>query len=557
MSFDVVDFHLAGGLLHFLQVILGIVVASFAVAFLISVAKYGKRGGPLFVQGLQQAGVDFSRTSLRRIWALALLTWHESTRKKALYVFVVFAIMIMFAGWFLRSSLDRPDLQVKVYVSFVLTVISWLTLPVVLLLACWGLPADIKNRSLHTVVTKPVRRHEIVVGRFVGFSMVGTLVLLVMGTIGYFWTVGQVPAAAREELVGRVPIYGDMSFSNRQGQRSEIKLSDDEPSNLELAGVNVGDIWEYRSYIEGGTRSRTFYDFKNINVNEIRRQGEFRIEYNFEAFRSHKGDIDKRLLCRLTIENQTPDENGQKLRVPLPIFEVKEFSNKGADKTITLGETIVYNEEATNEERTINLYDDLLKGGNITVEVQCLDQGQYLGMARPDLYIRMPDHSFASAYFRALFGIWLQMTLIIVIGVTASTFVKGPVATLLTFGMLAVGTGLSDLMQGLVKGTQEGGGPFESAYRMFMHLNPSVDVEAGMLATLMKFVDSIAIWFLWTVQHLFPQFKYYNMVPYVANGFEVPWGAALLPSIAVTLAFVIPCLILGYFAMQLREMEAK
>ena len=73
----------------------------------------------------------------------------------------------------------------------------------------------------------------------------------------------------------------------------------------------------------------------------------------------------------------------------------------------------------------------------------------------------------------------------------------------------------------------------------------------------MKAVDSAAIGFLWVVQHLFPDFDYYNTIQFVANGFDVPWEAALLPSIAITLAFVISCLILGYFSLQLREMEAK
>ena len=87
-----------------------------------------------------------------------MLTFTEAVRRKALLVFVVFAALFMFAGWFLTGATARPDMQVKVYVSFVLTAIGWLLLPVALLLACWVLPEDIKARSLHTVVTKPARR---------------------------------------------------------------------------------------------------------------------------------------------------------------------------------------------------------------------------------------------------------------------------------------------------------------------------------------------------------------------------------------------------------------
>jgi len=44
----------------------------------------------------------------------------------------------------LNSDL-RADLQVKNAVSFALTTISWLAIPVVLLLSCWGIPEDIDS----------------------------------------------------------------------------------------------------------------------------------------------------------------------------------------------------------------------------------------------------------------------------------------------------------------------------------------------------------------------------------------------------------------------------
>ncbi|MBL4883427.1 MAG: hypothetical protein JKY95_02675 [Planctomycetaceae bacterium] len=541
MSFDVVGFDLTEGIIHFLKVFGGVLAAALFAAFLISILKNGVSGAGLFFKGLGRGCSDFLQTSPKRVWAITVLTWREASRKKALFVFVIFALLLMFAGWFLKGSVDRPDLQIKNYISFILRAITWLTLPVMLLLSCWGIPTDIKNRSLHTVVTKPVRRQEVMLGRFFGFTLVGSVVLSVMGITGYYWTVGQVPQEARAELVSRVPVYcNKTSFTNNQGGKEDT-------------GINVGDIWQFRSYIAGGTKARALYKFDDLDLDAIRQDKRLRMEYNFEAFRTHKGEMDKRLLCQLTIVNNKSD-----LRVPLPIFEIQEFSNRAQEKTITLEESVSYNEEGTSTVKTANLFDDILEGNSITVEVQCLDPGQFIGMARPDLFIKMPDRSFASSYFKAVFGIWLQMVLIIVIGVTAGCFVKGPVATLLTFGIVMVGaSGLSDLMRGLVTGTQNGGGPFESAYRMLFHMNPTTEIDAGPLSAVMTVLDTIMIGFLWTIQHLFPRFDFFNMSQYAANGIDVPWNATLLPSILVTLAFVIPCLILGYFSLQLREMEAK
>ena len=43
----------------------------------------------------------------------------------------------------------------------------------------------------------------------------------------------------------------------------------------------------------------------------------------------------------------------------------------------------------------------------------------------------------------------------------------------------------------------------------------------------------------------------------VAKGFDVDFRAAIVPSLAVALAYFIPCVLLGYFALKLRELESK
>jgi hypothetical protein len=62
---------------------------------------------------------------------------------------------------------------------------------------------------------------------------------------------------------------------------------------------------------------------------------------------------------------------------------------------------------------------------------------------------------------------------------------------------------------------------------------------------------------LWLIQQIIPNFDYYRMAPYVANGFDVGWNSALLPSIAITAAYVLPCLLIGHYSLKLRELESK
>jgi hypothetical protein len=185
----------------------------------------------------------------------------------------------MFGGWFLSSGNSREELQAGVQIWFLLTAISWLILPAVMFLACWSIPEDIQVRSLHTVVTKPIRRIEVVLGRIVGFGAVVTGVVLIMGIAGYIWIQRQVPDSVRDGLTCRVPKYGQLYFKDRTGQIAE-------------SGINTGDIWAYRSYIEGNTRARAIWAFRNIDAGQFDDDQAIDLESRFEAFRTVKGSAD-------------------------------------------------------------------------------------------------------------------------------------------------------------------------------------------------------------------------------------------------------------------------
>ena len=47
------------------------------------------------------------------------------------------------------------------------------------------------------------------------------------------------------------------------------------------------------------------------------------------------------------------------------------------------------------------------------------------------------------------------------------------------------------------------------------------------------------------------------MREYVIKGFDVSWEAALLPGIITTAAYILPCLIVSFYSLKLRELEAK
>jgi hypothetical protein len=204
------------------------------------------------------------------------------------------------------------------------------------------------------------------------------------------------------------------------------------------------------------------------------------------------------------------------------------------------------------------LKDFVTKDKSLNVEISCLDHGQYIGMARPDLFIRMPDRSFLTGYAKAVLGIGLTIILLTMIGVAASTIVKGPIATLLTFVLfILAGKNSHEFMDQLVSGEFKGGGVLESIYRLVMHLGPTVELPANPAFRIVQFFDSLLTLFLWLCKQVIPRLQYFNMTEFVANGFDVPMDVSILPSLLVTAGFVLPCVMLGYFVLRVRELESK
>ena len=156
-------------------VFLGYVVASF---------KHGPfEAFYVIAKVIGEAIPDFLGTSPRRITAIAGLSIKEALRRRVILVtFGIFAGALLFGGWFMNAGSDNPD---QIYVNFVLWGTQLLILLMGMLISAFSLPEDIKNKTIYTIVTKPVRATEIVIGRIFGFGILATSLLALMALISF------------------------------------------------------------------------------------------------------------------------------------------------------------------------------------------------------------------------------------------------------------------------------------------------------------------------------------------------------------------------------------
>src|SRR5262249_10266720 len=142
------------------------------------------------------------------------------------------------------------------YVQVVVFPMALLLLLTALLLSAFSIPTDIRQQTIHTIVTKPVERFEVVLGRFLGFAGLMTVILFVMTGVSLLYVFrGIDPLAAEESLKARDPIYGQLRFEDLEG-------------NSGSKGVSVGREWNYRSYISRGSMGIpplfAIWDFDNL-----------------------------------------------------------------------------------------------------------------------------------------------------------------------------------------------------------------------------------------------------------------------------------------------------
>jgi hypothetical protein len=568
-----------------------------AIGWLIAAIRHGPIQAFQITGKVWYVGVgDLVSISPRRVTALTRLAVKESIRRRVVVVFAIFILVLLYAGWFLDPKSTNPAL---LYLSFVLTATSYLVLVMALFLSTLSLPADIKNRTLHTVVTKPVRMSEIVLGRILGFMVIGTFLLVVMGVISYVFVVrglahthelnadnlhpaegsvaGQAPTLtgrtsyahhhshivtigpsgeARVEpeqshthslttekvgdktvynvgpeegmLMARVPIYGTLTFRDRAGQPA-------------TKGVSVGKEWTYRSYFEGGSLAAAVWTFKNITPEAF--PDGLPIELNISVYRTYTGEIAKGIPGSLSLYNPKT-----KTTAEVMIFSARDY---------VIDTQFIPRRIISSKGEKLDLFKDFVVDGSVDVVLKSIQPNQYFGSAQADMYLRAADGYFTLNFIKGYIGIWLQMMLLIGMGVLFSTFLSGPVAILATAGMMLGGFFHGFLyevafQQTMSGGQVFGGGPFESMYRMVTQENIVSDLDPNLRTMVVQTLDKLAEPLMKVAVMLVPDFGHFSFADYVAYGFNIP-GDQILKFTFRMLAFVIPVFVAGLFCLKTRE----
>lgn len=638
-------------------IILAAIVLGVFFGYLVASFRHGPfEAFYIVAQVIAQAIPDFLFTSPRRTFAIARLAIKEALRRKVILVtFGIFAATLLFGGWFMNSGSEHPD---QLYVNFVLWGTQLLVLLMGMLISAFSLPEDIKNKTIYTVVTKPVRSTEIVLGRIVGFGLLGTALLAAMGIISFFFVwrglshehqiVGEtqtiasfdpIPEDKRSRITGRrvsdnavmeaqtnnvsghshrieliedirdtgdpppriksniletrtledgrtmyrrivclpygghthrvfidgdgdsakislgpavgyfrarVPIYAEnLSFFDRQGIPKE-------------KGLNVGKEWGYRSYVDGGnamTRtslSKAKFEFENFTESQFGSADILPLEMTLSVFRTYKADVEKRVTGGIQFESVPDSELDDKFVSDVIDFETNEYAVQILPISRKILGKIVSPDGKLVDKGEYDLFTDFAgANGKLSLNLSCRDFNQYLGVARADLYFRASDQVYWLNFLKGYIGIWCQMMIIIAMGVAFSTFLSAPITMLGTLVMIIIGF-FSSFIREMTDAGHEGGGPIESLIRVVTQKNMILDLDTGIMTTIVEQLDLLIVSSLSAMTYLAPNFAQLNFSEFLTYGYAIDIHRILV-AVTITLAFCIGLTMLGYFALKTRE----
>ena len=147
--------------------------------------------------------------SFARIFAITANTLTELTRQRVFYVLLIFALLLIGSSIFMARLAFQQEFQILKDVS--LGAMSVFTSLLAIVATARLIPQDIEDRTIYTILAKPVPRFEYVLGKLAGVLLLLAISMLVMSAMFLlvlyareqtmlYQTLSQMAAAPREQV---------------------------------------------------------------------------------------------------------------------------------------------------------------------------------------------------------------------------------------------------------------------------------------------------------------------------------------------------------------------
>ena len=129
----------------------------------------------------EQTATEFHRFSPWRVFAIATNTLIELARQKVFYALLLFALVLIGSSVFMAQFSFQQEFQILKDVS--LGAMSIFTSLLAIIATARLIPQDIEDRTVYTILAKPVPRYEYILGKLFGVLLLLAISIAVMAVL--------------------------------------------------------------------------------------------------------------------------------------------------------------------------------------------------------------------------------------------------------------------------------------------------------------------------------------------------------------------------------------
>jgi hypothetical protein len=122
---------------------------------------------------------------MRRIWAVAKNTIRQALRMKVADAFVVLLLILLPVMGLTVTGDGTLKGRLQTFVSYGLSLTGLLLSFLTIIISIYTLTSDIEHRQIYTVITKPIRRSHLILGKLLGVIVLDVVLLALFAGIIY------------------------------------------------------------------------------------------------------------------------------------------------------------------------------------------------------------------------------------------------------------------------------------------------------------------------------------------------------------------------------------
>jgi len=407
---------------------------------------------------------------MHSIWAVAKNTIKQALRMKIAAVFIILLIILLPAMGLSMTGDGTLKGRLQTFVSYGLSLTAFLLCLLTIVVSIYSLTSDIDQRQIYTVITKPIRRYQLLLGKLLGVVLLDTVLLILFSALIYFITIytPKFIMAGEDELVRVKNEFLTARASLTPGEVDVSQEVEDTYNKLERNGQLPLSITDNpvakRNYKEALTRQKKLekraaavghdllWQFNNVKPLDPHQNLFIRFKYDVSV-----NPPDLQVFSRWVIGDDRQIRYGQKIETPIYTFDRKDLIRTFHEIQVPA--------------------DAVAKDGYLAVGFlnAPLNNTTVIFPPKDGLEVLYKADTFTANFIKAVLLILFRLIFLTCLGILAATYLSFPVAILLCLAVFFTGTISGFCLESFEFLSKNIGGVYSFTVKPLIQLLPQFD----------------------------------------------------------------------------------